>query len=163
MVEYKGYSGTFDVDLEDGVISGRVLGIRDVVTFEGETVAKTVQAFRDSVDDYLDFCAQTGTAPDKPFSGKFVVRIRPELHRALAITSEARGMSLNAYVEESLAAHLPSEVSPAAAPAGFPAARRAGTIAAQHAGKRAGAQAAVPAGRRRGKATHSKTKKGKAG
>src|SRR4051794_1033541 len=108
MIEYKGYSGRFDVDLEDGVISGRVLGIRDVVTFEGDTVAEAVKAFHDSVDDYLDFCAQSGTAPDRPFSGKFVVRIPPELHRALAITSEARGVSLNAYVEESLASRLSS-------------------------------------------------------
>jgi predicted HicB family RNase H-like nuclease len=103
MVEYKGYSGLIEVDVEDGVISGRVLGIRDVVTFEGDTVPEAIQAFHDSVDDYLEFCAERGVAPDKPFSGKFIVRIRPELHRTLAIAAESRGMSLNAYVEESLA------------------------------------------------------------
>jgi predicted HicB family RNase H-like nuclease len=102
MIECKGYSGLMGVDTEVGVISGRVLGIRDVVTFEGQTVPEAIQAFRDSVDDYLDFCAERGVAPDKPFSGKFIVRIRPELHRKLAIAAEARGKSLNAHVEETL-------------------------------------------------------------
>ena len=56
MIEYQGYSGLMEVDVEDGVISGRVLGIRDVVTFEGGTVVEAIQAFHDSVDDYLAFC-----------------------------------------------------------------------------------------------------------
>src|SRR3954471_24352091 len=107
MVEHKGYSALLEVDPEDGVISGRVLGIRDVVTFEGDTVPEAIRAFRDSVDDYLEFCAERGVAPDRPFSGRFVVRIRPELHRALAIAAEIRGISLNALAEERLAAGVP--------------------------------------------------------
>src|SRR3954452_21055649 len=98
MIEYKGYSGLMEVDAEDGVISGRVLGIRDVVTFEGDTVPEAIQAFRDSVDDYLEFCAERGVAPEKPFSGKFIVRISPELHHALAVKAESRRMSLNSLV-----------------------------------------------------------------
>ncbi len=102
MIEYKGYSGLMEVDTEDGVISGRVLGVRDVVTFEGDTVPEAIQAFHDSVDDYLDFCAERGVALEKPFSGKFIVRIRPELHRRLAFLAEASRQSLNAFVAEML-------------------------------------------------------------
>lgn len=106
MINYKGYSGLMMVDPEEGVISGRVLGIRDVVTFEGDTVVEAVQAFKDSVDDYLVFCAEQGVAPDKPFSGKFVVRIPPSLHRTLVFAAEARGTSLNTLVEETLSSAM---------------------------------------------------------
>src|SRR5690348_1762044 len=94
-----------EVNAEDGVICGRILGIRDIVTFEGDTVSAAEQAFRDSVDDYLEFCEQRGVSPDKPFSGKFIVRIRPELHRTLAIAAETQKTSLNAYVEGVLGEH----------------------------------------------------------
>src|SRR5215203_3137236 len=99
MIEHKGYSALMEIDPDDGVISGRVLGIRDVITFEGDTVPEAIQAFRDSVDDYLDVCASRGLTPDTPFSGELVVRIRPELHRALAVAAEVRGLVLNALVE----------------------------------------------------------------
>src|SRR4051794_12966270 len=120
MIEHKGYSALMEIDPDDGVISGRVLGTRDVVTFEGDTVPEAIRAFRDSVDDYLEFCAERGVAPDRPFSGRFVVRIRPELHRALAIAAEIRGISLNALAEERLAAGVP------VAPGGAGPARAAG-------------------------------------
>jgi predicted HicB family RNase H-like nuclease len=111
MLEYKGYSALMEIDAEAGAITGRVLGIRDVVTFEGETVAAAGQAFRDSVDDYLAFCEERGVAPEKPFSGKFVVRIRPALHRALAVAAETRGVSLNALVAEVLESQVPVQES----------------------------------------------------
>lgn len=109
MIEYKGYSGLMEVDPEDGVIAGRVLGIRDVITFEGDTVPQAIQAFHDSVDDYLEFCAERGVAPEKPFSGRFVVRIRPELHRRLAILAEDCRQSLNAFITELLERGTASE------------------------------------------------------
>ena len=66
MLEYKGYIGT--IDAEDGVFFGRVAGLRDVITFEGTTFGEVEQAFRDSIDDYLAFCAQRGEAADRPYS-----------------------------------------------------------------------------------------------
>jgi len=68
MLEYKSYVGTVEAD--DGAFVGRVAGLRDVITFEGETFAAVEQAFRDSVDDYLAFCASRGEAPDRPYSGR---------------------------------------------------------------------------------------------
>lgn len=64
--EYKGYTGVPELDLEAGILFGRVIGLRDGITFQGETVPEAIQAFRDSVDDYLEFCAQRGEKPEKP-------------------------------------------------------------------------------------------------
>jgi predicted HicB family RNase H-like nuclease len=108
MMHYKGYSGIAEIAFDTSMIYGRVVGLRDVVTFQGETVAEAQQAFHDSVDDYLELCASRNEAPEKPFSGKFMLRIRPELHRTLVIEAQARKSSLNALIEETLAAAFPS-------------------------------------------------------
>src|SRR6266481_8325655 len=82
MLEYKGYFGTVEAD--DGVFAGRVSGLRGVITFEGATFAEIEQAFRDSIDDYLAFCAARGEPPDRPYSGKIPLRVSPETHRRAA-------------------------------------------------------------------------------
>jgi predicted HicB family RNase H-like nuclease len=102
MMNYKGYVGVAEIAFDTGMIYGRVAGLRDVVTFQGHTVAEAERAFHDSVDDYLELCASRNEAPEKPFSGKFLVRIPPALHRALADAALARGVSLNALVEAAL-------------------------------------------------------------
>lgn len=96
MLEYKGYLGAVDVD--DGTFMGRVVGLRDVVTFDGRDFAEVEQAFRDSVDDYLAFCAERGEMPDRSYSGRIPLRIEPELHRKAAIRAQAEGMSLNQWI-----------------------------------------------------------------
>lgn len=106
MLEYKGYVGALRVEVEDGVIAGRVLGIRDIVTFEGDNVAEATKAFRDSVDEYLAMCRRRGEEPEKPFSGKFVLRAGPDLHRRLALAAEAAGASLNGFVVGALEERL---------------------------------------------------------
>jgi predicted HicB family RNase H-like nuclease len=68
MLSYKGYSGQCEVDFEAGIIFGRVSGIRDVVTFQGDNVAEAQQAFYDSVDDYLEFCQELGKEPNRPLA-----------------------------------------------------------------------------------------------
>ena len=96
MLEYKGYFGTVEAD--DGVFMGRVSGLRDVITFEGATFAEIEQAFRDSIDDYLAFCAERGEPPDRPYSGKIPLRVSPETHRRAATLAQAAGMSLNQWI-----------------------------------------------------------------
>ena len=96
MLEYKGYFGTVEAD--DGVFVGRVSGLRDVITFEGATFAEIEQAFRDSIDDYLVFCAERGEPPDRPYSGKIPLRVSPETHRRAATLAQAAGMSLNQWI-----------------------------------------------------------------
>jgi predicted HicB family RNase H-like nuclease len=89
------------VELEDGsdVLFGRVIGLRDVITFQGVSVSEVTQAFHDSVDDYLEFCAKRGESPEKPYSGQFVLRLRPQLHRELANLAQTKSTSLNALIE----------------------------------------------------------------
>lgn len=96
MLEYKGYVGTVEAD--EGSFIGRVSGLRDVITFEGETFAEVEQAFRGSIDDYLAFCAERGEPPDRPYSGKIPLRVDPETHRKAAARAQAEGVSLNAWI-----------------------------------------------------------------
>ena len=96
MLEYKGYIGT--IEAEDGVFLGRVAGLRDVITFEGTTFAEVEQAFRDSIDDYLAFCAQRGEPADRPYSGRIPLRVSPETHRRAAVRAQAEGLSLNQWI-----------------------------------------------------------------
>jgi len=104
MMEYKGYMGKVEFDDEAAIFHGEVINTRDVVTFQGESVKELKKAFRDSVDDYLAFCAERGEEPDKPFSGQFVARISPELHRKVNLAARASGKSLNTWVTEQLGA-----------------------------------------------------------
>ena len=111
MIQYKGYTGKVDYDPDANILHGEVLGIRDVVTFQAKSVDELQKAFRESVDDYLAFCKERGEEPDRPSSGKFVVRIDPELHRRANIAAAVSGKSLNTLVGESLAKAL-SEDTP---------------------------------------------------
>lgn len=106
MMEYKGYIGKVEIDDEAGILHGEVINIRDVITFEGVTVDEVHKAFQESVDDYLEFCAQRGESPEKPFSGKFVVRLPTELHRKAYIEAKLADKSLNSWVTEVLQAVL---------------------------------------------------------
>lgn len=102
-MEYKGYIGQVEFDDEASIFHGEVINLRDVVTFQGETVRDLRKAFRDSVDDYLAFCAERGESPEKPYSGKFMVRVEPALHKAAAIHARKERKSLNAWVHDALA------------------------------------------------------------
>jgi predicted HicB family RNase H-like nuclease len=106
MMEYKGYIGKVEIDDEAGILYGEVLNVRDVITFEGASVEEVQQAFRESVDDYLDFCAQRGESPEKPFSGKFVLRLPAELHRKAYIQAKLKDKSLNSWVTDVLQSTL---------------------------------------------------------
>lgn len=100
---YKGYAARIEYSDEDESFIGRIAGIQDIVGFHGDSVATLKAAFEEAVDDYLETCAKTGKAPQKPFSGKFMVRVSPEVHAHAATMAEARGMSLNAWAAQALA------------------------------------------------------------
>ena len=102
MMEYKGYFAKVEFDDEANIFHGEVINLRDVITFQGETVSELRKAFQDSVDDYLEFCAERGENPEKPYSGKFVIRVEPELHKTIAILAKNNGISLNAWVHKTL-------------------------------------------------------------
>ena len=102
MMEYKGYIGKVEFDDEAEIFHGEIINTRDVITFQGKSVAELTKAFHESIDDYLEFCAQRGETPDKPFSGRFMTRIPPELHRQVNVAAVLAGKSLNAFVTEQL-------------------------------------------------------------
>lgn len=111
MMEYKGYVGKVEFDDEAGIFHGEVLGTRDVITFQGQSVDELREAYRGSIDEYLAFCKERGEEPNKPFSGQFVTRIPPELHRQISLAASISGKSLNAWVVQQLqsaVAHVPS-------------------------------------------------------
>jgi len=103
MMTYKGYAGSIEIDSDTNILFGEVLAIKDVVTFQGTTAQEIQQAFRDSVDDYLAFCKETGETPDKPFSGKLPYRTSPEHHRLVVLAAKKSGKSINAWMDETLA------------------------------------------------------------
>ena len=102
MMEYKGYTARVEFDDEAAIFHGEILNLRDVITFEGTTVEELRQAFKDSIDDYLDFCAGRDEEPERPFSGKFVVRIDPELHREVYLRAKMENKSLNSWISQRL-------------------------------------------------------------
>ncbi len=103
-MEYQGYVGKVEFDDKAGIFHGEVIDTRDVITFQGDSVAESKIAFQESIDDYLAFCQQRGGKPNKPFSGQFVTRIPPELHRQVKLAASIAGKSLNAWVAEQLQA-----------------------------------------------------------
>lgn len=102
MLKYQNYIGHVEFDEEAEMFYGEVINTRDVITFQGSTAKALKKAFKDSIDDYLAFCKERGEEPERPFSGKFNVRLDPELHREAYAAAKAAGMSLNTWVVEAI-------------------------------------------------------------
>lgn len=102
MMKYKGYIGHVEYDDKAKIFHGEVVGLKDIITFQGKSVEELERAFRDSVDDYLTWCKKRKEKPEKTFSGTFNLRIPPELHAKIAFQAKTMGMSLNNYVTEKL-------------------------------------------------------------
>ncbi len=103
MLNYKGYRGRVEFDDEVGLFHGEVLDLKDVITFQGKSVEELEHAFRDSIDEYLAFCQERGEEPDKPFSGRLMLRLPPALHREVYVQARREGKSLNQWIADKLA------------------------------------------------------------
>jgi predicted HicB family RNase H-like nuclease len=101
-MKYKGYHGQVNYDEGAKLFHGEIVGLRDVITFQGTSVDELEQAFKDSVDEYLDFCKELGRAPEKPFSGKLILRLPPEIHERAAYQAKSNGLSLNAWIKQGI-------------------------------------------------------------
>jgi len=99
---YKGYSAKVSIDEDLNVLHGEILGTSDVVTFQGSSIEELAKAFHDSVDDYLAFCEERGKDPERPFSGRFVLRLPSELHREVAIAAQLANVSMNEWIVTTL-------------------------------------------------------------
>jgi predicted HicB family RNase H-like nuclease len=101
-MEYKGYIGIVEYDSDAKLFHGEIVNTRDVITFQGTTVSEIEKAFTVSIDDYISWCKEEGVEPEKPYSGKFNLRLSPELHREIAITAKKMNLSINDFVEKAL-------------------------------------------------------------
>ena len=98
MLKYKGYTGVVAYDDESDIFHGDVIGIKGAITFKGKSVKEIKTEFKKSIDSYLEICKELGREPAKSFSGKFIVRMKSDLHRKLAIQAEEKGDSLNQLI-----------------------------------------------------------------
>jgi predicted HicB family RNase H-like nuclease len=102
MIEYKGYVGVFEFDEDLGQFHGYVVNTQDVISFYGSSVEELRAELKNSVEEYLAFCAEKGRDPEKPFSGNLSIRTRPDIHRRIAIQAARRRVSMNSFVESIL-------------------------------------------------------------
>ena len=101
-MQYKGYAARIEYSDEDKCFVGHIAGIRDIVGFHGANVKSLINAFEEAVDDYLETCRLAGISPQRPYSGKVMLRISPEMHAEIAMKAEAHGKSLNQWAAEAL-------------------------------------------------------------
>lgn len=102
VMTYKGYKARVEYDGEDECFIGRLAGINDIVSFHATSVKDLKSAFREAVDDYIETCRKVGKPPEKPFSGKVMFRIAPQLHAEAVLAAQLSGKSLNQWAEEVL-------------------------------------------------------------
>jgi len=97
MINYKGYVGKIEFDADAEIFHGEVMNTRDVITFQGRSVTELKRAFKESINDYIEFCESRGEEPEKPFSGRLNLRLSPDLHRLAYLAASKEGMSLNTW------------------------------------------------------------------
>lgn len=101
-ISYKGYIAKIEPDLDDSVLVGRVINTRDIIGFHGQTIPEAIKSFHAVIDEYLEDCQQRAIDPNKPYSGKFNLRLPPDLHSEIASAAAKVGKSLNQWVIDRL-------------------------------------------------------------
>lgn len=102
MMKYKGYMGQVEYDAEAKLFHGEVIGLKDVITFQGTTTEEIERAFKDSIDDYLMWCKERGEQPEKTYSGNIRLRMSPDIHARLALEAARQKISLNELINQKL-------------------------------------------------------------
>lgn len=102
LLSYKNYNGTVEYSREDNCLFGKVIGLKSLLSYEGESLSELEQDFQNVIEEYLDECKEQNMEPEQPYKGSFNVRITPELHRMIALYALEHGKSLNAAVEEAI-------------------------------------------------------------
>lgn len=104
MLNYKGYNGWVVYDDEARIFHGEVVGLKTVITFQGTTVDEIEHEFKESIDVYLEWCKERGKEPEIAHTGKFNLRLSPELYFKIAAMASQQHMSMNAYIISKLEA-----------------------------------------------------------
>jgi predicted HicB family RNase H-like nuclease len=102
-MNHDGYVATIELDEDAGILHGRVINTRAILTFEGRSVDELKAAFSETIDDYKEWCRERGVEPDRPYSGTLSLRLSPDLHRRIAEAAAREGESINAFVADALA------------------------------------------------------------
>ena len=102
ILTYKEYIGSVHFNAEDEVFYGKIEGIEDLISFEGSSVGELKEAFKDSVDDYLELCRKAGKKTEKSYKGSFNVRISPEIHKKAKLIALRKGISLNQFIQKAV-------------------------------------------------------------
>jgi len=102
MIEYKGYIGQVIFDNDANIFHGEVLNIRDVVTFQGQSVDEIRQAFHESIDDYLEFCAELKEKPNTPFSEIITLPLSHDLHRKISLLATEAGKEIQSWIIDTI-------------------------------------------------------------
>lgn len=101
-MKYKNYSARVEYSHADGLFIGHIAGIKDIVGFHGSSVKELQKAFKEAVDDYLEFCEQQGVSPQRPYSGRLMLRIEPDLHAKIAEKAELNHVPINKWIKSAL-------------------------------------------------------------
>lgn len=102
LLSYKHYNGTVEYSKEDACLFGKVVGVKSLLSYEGNSIQELERAFQTVIEDYLADCQERNVQPEQPYIGSFHVRISPELHRNIAVYAIEHGKSLDAAVEEAI-------------------------------------------------------------
>lgn len=102
ILQYKDFVGSVHYDAEDEIFFGKIEGIEDLVSFEGESVSELKTAFEDAVNDYISLCKENGKKIEKSYKGSFNVRISPEIHKKAKLLSMMQGISLNQFIQKAV-------------------------------------------------------------
>lgn len=102
ILEYKGYNGTVEYSADDNVLFGKVIGVKSLISYEGQSVEELKNDFEEAVDEYLDFCSEKDIEPEKTYKGSLNVRFSPETHRKATIIAMSEHISLNQFIENAV-------------------------------------------------------------
>ena len=102
MMTYKGYIAVVEYDDQNKILVGSVINTRTVITFQADRASDLEKEFHESVDDYIAWCEEDGIEPERPYSGRFNVRLKPEMHQRAAVKAKLMGLSLNGFVEKAI-------------------------------------------------------------
>lgn len=102
ILQYKDFVGSVHYDADDEIFFGKIEGIEDLVSFEGESVSELKTAFEDAVNDYISLCKENGKKIEKSYKGSFNVRISPEIHKKAKLLSMMQGISLNQFIQKAV-------------------------------------------------------------
>ena len=107
-MSHKGYTARIEFDERDNIFVGRILGLHTIISFHGETVVELRSELEAAIEAFLRDCKEQGVRPEKPASGKLMLRVAPEVHGAALVAAQAAGKSLNQWAAAVLeeASHL---------------------------------------------------------